>query len=183
MHKHWKPFLGGAVVMLAVVAGVYLFLSKGNPWQPTFLKSETPFKQETPSMPEVSPNPADINIPPDAVTITPLPSLRILQGDKVSFEGKKELRQVIAGRLAQGLVVVNFQATGEHAEKSAIRIVWENGEVEMIYPGTIDRKLMPEKRAKEITILGYSMNERRVFQDLPRKGSLTWEIRYQPVEI
>lgn len=119
---------------------------------------------------------------PNTVSITPLPSLRVLYGLEVPFEGKIELRQAIAGRAGRNLVVVNFQATGEHAEKSAIKVVWENGEVEMLSPGTQDKQFAPERRAVEIVVLGYSMRERRVFQDSARKGSLTWEIRYEPVD-
>lgn len=122
-------------------------------------------------------------IPSDAVTITLLPSFRILSGNKIPFEGKVELRQVIDGHFAQNLVVVNFEAFGEHAEKSIIKIVWENGEIEKVYPGTKDRILLPGKRATEIIIAGYSMNERHIFRDSPRRGSLNWEIRYDPVEI
>ena len=56
------------------------------------------------------------------MTITSLPTLRILSGNEVAFEGKTELRQAIAGRFAKNLTVVNFQAAGEHAEKSLIKI-------------------------------------------------------------
>jgi len=151
--------------MFVVMAGGYMFLSG-------------PEKNLTTSPAK----PAELAIPSDAVTITPLPSLRIIRGTEVPFEGKTELRQVIDGRFAQNIVVVNFQATGEHAEKSVIKIVWENGEVEKVYPGTRNKKIVSDKRAVEISISGYSMHERRVFKDSSRKGTLTWEIRYEPVE-
>jgi hypothetical protein len=166
MRNHWRPFLLGAACMLIGVSVYFGFFNSERTLQQHASKS------------------LDITIPAaDAVTITPLKPLQFMRGDDVPFEGKVELRQVIVGRFAKNLDIVNFQATGEHAEKSVLRIVWENGEVEKIYPGTKGRKLLPEKRAKEITIIGYSMYERRIFKDSSRKGSLTWEIRYEPVEI
>ncbi|HWR42411.1 hypothetical protein [Sporomusa sp.] len=125
---------------------------------------------------------ADTDNTANMVSITPLPSLRIIRGTEVPFEGKIELRQAIAGRAAQDISVVNFQATGEHAEKSVIKIVWENGEVEKVYPGTKNKKFIANKRAVEIVVMGYSMHERRLFKDSSRKGTLTWEIRYEPIE-
>ncbi|MDF2875107.1 MAG: hypothetical protein K0R22_1790 [Sporomusa sp.] len=116
------------------------------------------------------------------VTITPMPSLRIIHGIEVPFTGKIELRQAIAGRAARDISVVNFEATGENAEKSVIKIVWENGEIEKVSPGTKNKIFSADKRAVEIIVTGYSMHERRIFRDNSRKGTLTWEIRYEPVE-
>lgn len=164
---HWKSFIIGAMFMFVLIVGAYsLFVGAGREIS-AYFPSQT----------------ADKQIPADAVIITPLPSFRIMNGNGVPFEGKVELRQVISGHFAQKLVVVNFQASGEHGEKSIIKIVWENGEIEKVYSGTRDRVFPPEKRAAEIIIEGYSMNERRIFRDSPRKGSLNWEIRYEPVEI
>jgi hypothetical protein len=161
---HWRSFIAGVVLVLVLMVGAYLFFgeSKENTLSPS------------PS------EPVETAIPFDAVTITPL---RVIRGTEVPFEGKVELRQVIAGKFAQKLIVVNFQASGEHADKSILRIVWENGEVETVYPGTRDRVFPPEKRATQITIIGYSVHERRVFKDSNRKGNLTWEIHYEPMEI
>jgi hypothetical protein len=99
----------------------------------------------------------------------------------VPFSGKVTLPQAIAGRFAKNLTIVNFSAAGDRAEKSAIKIVWENGEVERITPGTQNKQFAPERRAVEITIEGYSVHERRIFKDSARPGTLTWEIRYEPV--
>lgn len=117
-----------------------------------------------------------------AVTITPLPSLRIIRGESVPFEGKAEFKQAIAGIFAQDISIINFQATGENSEKSFIKIVWENGEVEKLYPGTTNKKFSPNRRASEISVIGYSVHERRIFKNSNRKGTLTWEIRYEPME-
>jgi hypothetical protein len=120
-------------------------------------------------------------IPTDTVIIKPLPSLRRISGYQVPFSGKVTLPQAIAGRFAKNLTIVNFAAVGDRAEKSAIKIVWENGEVERITPGTQNKQFAPERRAVEITIEGYSVHERRLFKDSARPGTLTWEIRYEPV--
>ena len=159
---HWRSFAAGAVFVL-MVAGVYILFA-GT-------------KDISSSSPSTS---VETAIPFDAVTITPL---RVIRGTEIPFEGKIELRQAIAGNFAQKLIIVNFQASGEHADQSMIKIVWENGEVETVYPGTRDRIFPPEKRAKQITIIGYSVHERRIFQDSNRKGNLTWEIHYEPMEI
>lgn len=161
-----KNFIIGAVSMLVFIVGSYIMFTesgKNIPTPPDNVKSTV--------------------IPSDAVVITPLPPLLIIRGTDVAFEGKVELRQAIAGRFAQGIVITNFQATGEHAEKSMIKIVWENGEVEKIYPGTKDKRFLSNKRAVEISILGYSMHERPIFKDSSRKGTLTWEIRYEPTNL
>ncbi|WP_237714758.1 MULTISPECIES: hypothetical protein [Pelosinus] len=160
---HWRSFTAGAMLVLLLMAGSDLFFIG---------------QKETSS--HSSMEQAETAIPYDAVTITPL---RVMYGKEVPFEGKAELRQAIAGKLAQKIIVVNFQASGEHADKSKINIVWENGEVETIYPGTKDRIFPPEKRAAQITVVGYSVRERRIFQDSNRKGNLSWEIHYEPVEL
>lgn len=159
---HWRSFTAGAMLVLVVMASGYIF----------FLEPK-----ETSS--HSSNEPIETAIPFDAVTITPL---RVIYGTKVPFEGKVQLRQAIAGNFAKKLIVVNFQAAGEHADKSKINIVWENGEVETIYPGTKDRIFPPEKRATQITVTGYSVHERPIFKDSNRKGNLTWEIHYEPME-
>lgn len=160
----WKHFAIGAISMLILLIGGYLLFSETG-------KSLT------------TPPPVIPTIPSDTVIIKPLPPLLILRGTDVAFEGKVEFRQAIAGRFAQNIVVHNFKATGDNAEKSMIKIVWENGQVEKIYPGTQDKRILSNQRAVEISILGYSMHERRFFKDSNRKGTLTWEIRYEPVEL
>ena len=162
MVKSWKSFVAGALTMLAAGMIAYLVFTGVE-------KGAVPEQKS-----------ADIAVPADMINITPLPPLLILSGTEVPFEGKVELRQAIAGKAAQNISVVNFQATGEQAQKSSIRIVWENGEVETLYPGTKDKQFSPERRAVEISVIGYSMRERRIFQDSRRKGTLTWEIRYEP---
>lgn len=159
---NWKSFAAGAIIVFVLMAGTYLFLIG-------------PKDTSSPSLSE----PVEMAIPFDAVMITPL---RAISGTEIPFEGKVELRQAIAGNFAKKIIVVNFQASGEHADRSILKIVWENGEVETIFPGTRDRVFPPEKRATQITISGYSVHERRVFQDSNRKGSLTWEIHYEPME-
>lgn len=165
MVKSWKSFALGAMSMLMVIVAGYMVFSGV---EKNYTAPEN--RVENPE------SPANI------ITITPLPSLRIIRGSEVPFEGNIELRQAIAGKFAQNVAIVNFQAAGENAEKSVIRIVWENGEIEKIYPGTQDKKFAPERRASAISILGYSMHERRIFGNSSRKGTLTWEIRYEPVE-
>ncbi|MCC5466779.1 MULTISPECIES: hypothetical protein [Pelosinus] len=160
---HWRSFTAGAILVLLLMTGSYLF-------------SLGPKETSSHSVTEQ----VEAAIPFDAVTITPL---RVIYGKEVPFEGKIELRQALAGKFAQKIIIVNFQASGEHADKSKINIVWENGEVETVYPGTKDRIFPPEKRAKQITVVGYSVRERRIFQDSNRKGNLSWEIHYEPVEM
>lgn len=167
MVNSWKSFAVGALTILVLVA-VYMFFTG------------TEKNSGVPGAPEKSVTEAeDLS---NKVTITPLPSLRIVRGTEVPFKGKIELRQAIAGRMAKDITIVNFQATGEHADKSFIKIVWENGEVEKIAPGTNNTNYSPERRAVEIVVTGYSMHERRVFKDSSRDGTLTWEIRYEPVD-
>lgn len=151
-----KPFVYGVAVTLAIVAGVY-FLGAGGNLPPTI-------------------------VPPGTVTIQSLPPLLTLAGSGVPFEGKIEIPQPLAGQFARELVIVSFQATGENAHKSTVKIIWEDGSVDLIPAGISERKFAPERRAKQISIIGYCFHERRVFHDLPRKGILSWEIRYAPVE-
>ncbi|MDD4601042.1 hypothetical protein SDC9_05904 [bioreactor metagenome] len=165
MLKPWKYVAIGACSMfIFLVSGYMIFLEADNRLTPPPNKLES---STTPS---------------DAVIIKHLPPLLIMRGTNVPFEGKVELPQAIAGRFAQDIVITNFQATGDNAEKSIIKIVWENGEVENVYPATKDKHFSADKRALEISIVGYSMHERRIFKDSSRKGTLTWEIRYEPVE-
>lgn len=121
-------------------------------------------------------------VPPGAVTIKTLPPLLTLRGEGVPFQGKTELAQKIAGRAAAEIVVVAFGASGENANKSTLRIVWEDGAVDTIPAGTRDLVLDPRRRAKSITVLGYCFHEQRIFKDVAKKGTLNWEIRYSPVE-
>jgi hypothetical protein len=164
MIKSRQSFALGAAFTLLLVLAVNMF------WPVTETK--------------VSPDNAIINTDElaDKVTITPLPSLRIIRGNQVPFEGKVELRQAFASRAGRDITIVNFQATGEHADKSAIKIVWENGEVEKIVPGTANKSFAPDRRAVEIVVMGYSMHERPIFRDASRKGTLNWEIRYEPID-
>ncbi|MBP2634382.1 MAG: hypothetical protein H6Q72_289 [Firmicutes bacterium] len=164
MIKSWQSFVLGAVIMLLAVLAM-------NMVYPVTEK-------------QVIPETAIINTEDLAnkVTITPLPTLRIIRGNQVPFEGKVELRQVFAGRAGRDITIVNFQAAGEHADKSLIKIVWENGEVEKLAPGTVNKTFSPDRRAVEIAVIGYSMHERPIFRDASRKGTLTWEIRYEPID-
>lgn len=161
-----KNFLIGAISMLIFVICSYMIFTG------TDKSINTP-----------SDNTKNTVIPSDTVVITPLPPLLIIRGTDVAFEGKVELRQAIAGRFAKSIVITDFQATGEHSEKSVIKIVWENGEVEKVYPGTKDKRFLSDKKAVEISIAGYSMHERPIFKDSSRKGILNWEIRYEPVNL
>lgn len=177
MIKHWRPFTIGAVFMLVLLVGGYILFAgqvKSLITPPAKL-TDTAYSADKDAL-------SDTAIPSDAVLIMPLPSLQVIRGNGVPFEGKTEFRQAIAGRFAQNIVIVNFQATGEHAEKSAIKIVWENGEVEKVFPGTRNRKFSTDKRAVEISVLGYSMHERHIFKDSSSKGTLSWEIHCEPVE-
>lgn len=165
MVRSWKSFAVGALTMLVLAGAAYLLLTGTGKHAPVPENSLTDAE-------DIAKN----------VTITPLPSLRIIRGTAVPFEGKIELRQAIAGRAARDITIVSFQAVGEHADKSVIKIVWENGEIEMVSPGTNNKRFSPERRAVEMVVMGYSMHERRVFKDSSRKGTLTWEIRYEPVD-
>jgi hypothetical protein len=149
-----RPIFLGVTVALLIIAG-YILVGRN-------------------SQPHQAP------IPPGTVVIQELPPLITLVGTEVPFEGKVELPQPLAGSLAAELTVVRFYASGENANKSVIKLVWEDGSIELIPAGTVNLKLAPDRRAKQISIVGYCMNERRVFKDQPRKGQLTWEIRYSP---
>ncbi|TWH46879.1 hypothetical protein [Sporomusa sp. KB1] len=164
MVQSWKSFAIGALAMLVIIIVGYMLFTG------TEKRTAIPEK-----------NVVDTEDFSNKVTITPLPSLRIVRGTEVPFEGKIELQQAIAGQAAQDVAIVNFQATGEHADKSVIMIVWENGEVEKVYPGTKNKKFSPDRRAVKILVIGYSMHERNIFRDASRKGMLTWEIHYEPV--
>jgi hypothetical protein len=133
------------------------------------------------------PTPASLSakpfvVPPDAVSIKPLPPLLTLHGDEVPFEGRTEIVQRLAGNAATEIVVVAFHAAGENANRSEIRIVWEDGGVETIPPGAKNLVLAPQRRARQIIVRGYSFHERRVFKDAAKKGTLSWVIRYAPAE-
>jgi hypothetical protein len=158
MIKSWKPFMGGVAVTLLILLGGYFYITKNHSEQ------------------------QQINVPPGTVIIKVLPPLLTLGGFEVPFEGKKEIPQTLASPLAKEVVVVNFQATGENAQKSVIKIVWEDGSIETVPPGTVNKRLSPEKRAKQISIVGYAMHERQIFRDSARKGTISWDIRYVPVE-
>ncbi|CQR72851.1 hypothetical protein SOV_02350 [Sporomusa ovata DSM 2662] len=164
MVQSWKSFAIGALAMLVMIITAYMLFSG---------------TEKRAAIPEKGVE--DTEDYSNKVTITPLPALRIVRGTEVPFEGKIELRQAIAGQAAQDITIVNFQATGEHADKSVIMIVWENGEVEKVYPGTKNKKFSPGRRAVKISVIGYSMHERPIFRDASRKGTLTWEIHYEPV--
>lgn len=154
MFKNWPAFLGGVMVALAVVWAGYVYLG-GEP------------REATPQAPN-----------PGAVTIRVLPSLYVLRAQDVPFQGRVEIPVDIGGKLAREIVVVAFQAGGENAHKSTVRVVWEDGSVETIPAGAKDIAFSPQRRAKKITIHGYSFHEQRVFKDMPKKGTLSWEIRY-----
>ncbi|MBP2650420.1 MAG: hypothetical protein H6Q74_1245 [Firmicutes bacterium] len=121
------------------------------------------------------------NIPSDTVNIKVLPPRMTLSGKKVVFSGKKTIPQTFVDQLAQEIEIVNFEAEGENAKKSAIKIVWEDGGVDMVSPGTKTLRFSPARRAKEISIIGYSMHEHKIFRDSPQPGTLSWEIRYVAV--
>ena len=74
MLKNWKPYLIGAAVMFILLAGLYGV---------AIVPKET----------AIRPGAVQPAIPPDAITITPLPTLRIIRGNDVAFEGQTELKQ------------------------------------------------------------------------------------------
>jgi len=161
MKGYWKSFLCGVAVAIAILGGVYALVA--------------PAKESGKAPNSVT----QIN---NAVVIKPLPTLRMVSGHEVPFTGKVSLKQAIDGKFAKNVTIVNFAATGVNAEKSAIKILWENGEIDRIPPGTQNKQFAPERRAVEIAIEGYSVKERKIFRDSARPGTLTWEIRYQPVD-
>lgn len=119
---------------------------------------------------------------PDTVVIEALPTFRTLNGINVPFRGKTSFQQVIVGRYAKNIIIPHFKATGENAHKSVIEITWEDGTIDLIPAGTIERHFPQERRAKKIVIHGYSVHERRVFHDSTKPGVLDWEILYIPAE-
>lgn len=167
MLPHVKSFAVGALFTLALVAGLF------------WLQQETAGPSaRTPAAETPPPQVTAQNI----MTVTPLPTLRVLYGQSVPFEGSAAFPQTIAGRFAQNLRIVNFQATGEHAEKSLIKIVWENGQTDTVSPGTVNQTFPPGRRAVEITVTGYSIHERKIFKNSRRPGTLSWEIQYEAGE-
>jgi hypothetical protein len=164
MTNHIRSFLWG------VVCAVFLLVGGFFAWDTYF------------DGPGQSPILTTNSIPPGTVIIEPLPTYRTFNGINVSFKGKADFQQVIAGRYAQDIRIISFRATGENAEKSSISIVWEDGTTEIVPAGVSERNLGAKKRAKQIIIRGYSMHERKVFQDSAKSGTLNWEIHYQPIE-
>lgn len=172
MPQSWKPFILGVVCALLLGAAI-LF---GIDHRALVAKLDAPQSNSgSPGAPAKSTYPP---IPSDAVKIQPLPPLLVLT-DTVKFEGKKELPQRIAGNFAKNITVVNFTASGENANKSAVKIVWLDGTVDIIPPGTSNLQLPSGKFAKQIIVIGYSMHERKVFKNSARPGILEWEIRYE----
>lgn len=162
--KSVYAFLLGALCMLVLAGTLYVW------------RLHMPPAAVTPDV-----NTSTPSVPPGTVLIKPLEPLRILAGTDVPFRGKKEFPQVIAGKYACYLIVDNFQATGENANKSVIKITWEDGTTDVVPAGTVDRHFNPEKRAAQIVISGYSMHERKVFPDTSQPGTLTWRVLYEPV--
>lgn len=169
MPKYLKSFLMGVLCTAAAAVMIWwALLDHQKPDPGTEIQVED--KQEP------------LVISPDTVLITPLPSYRTLNGVNVSFRGRKRYVQNMSGRYARNINIVSFCAAGENANKSAVIITWEDGSVETVSTGTTNFRFPAEKRAKEIAIQGYSMHERKVFQDSFRDGVLNWEILYEPVE-
>ena len=169
MNKLWLSF--GLGVLLTAGAAVFFFSQTGS------LPAADPV---APGQSGAQAQRTDLRA--DSVTIRPLAPLRLVSGTNVPFEGRTELPQVIAGRYARGVDIIRFQATGENAHKSYVRVIWEDGTEERIPAGATDHRFAPDRRARQISIVGYSVHERRIFRDSGRKGSLTWEIRFEPVE-
>lgn len=162
MPQNWKPFMLG-VVCAILIGAIILFGIEHRallPPQPDNLQ------QQDSMYPPVS---------PDAVKIQPL-----LAG-AMKFEGKKEFPQRISGNYARNITIVNFKASGENAHKSYIKIIWMDGSVEVISPGTANLQLTPGKNAQQIIVSGYAMHERKIFKDSPRAGILEWEVTYEGV--
>lgn len=174
MPQSWKPFILGVVCAMLLGAAILFGIDH----------RALVIKPDPPKLSFVSPEAANATYPPipsDAVKIQPLPPLVILAG-AVKFEGEKELVQKIAGNLARNITIISFKASGENADKSAIKVVWIDGSVDMIPPGTANIQLPSVKYAKQIIVIGYSMHERKIFKDSPRAGTLEWEIRYEAGE-
>jgi hypothetical protein len=157
-----KPFLLGVLCTMMIFAGGYKL------WEYYLPNTAAPITIDT--------------IPPGTVLIDALPTYRTLNGINVSFKGKESFEQPIAGRAAKDIIIVSFKAMGENAGKSTINILWEDGTVERIPAGTMNRRLPSERVAKQITIQGYCVHERKIFRDSSRTGTLNWEIHYQAVE-
>lgn len=174
MPQSWKPFIMGVVCAMLLGAAV-LF---GIDYHALVIKPDVPkLSSVSPGATGDAKN-ATYPIPADAVRIQQLPPLVILAGT-VKFEGEKELVQKIAGNLARNITIVSFKASGENANKSTIKVVWTDGSVDMIPPGTANIQLSSGKYAKQIIVIGYSMHERKIFKDSPRAGTVEWEIRYE----
>lgn len=171
MKPHWKSFIAGSLVMLALLCGLFWYQ---NHFPRQAATAPPPAAEQSGRQ-----SAADI---PNPVTVIPLPALRILSGNQVAFEGTAAFTQSLNGRFGKNLSVIAFDANGEHADKSMIKIVWENGETDIVAPGTRNKVFAPERRAVSITVVGYSMHERRIFKNSSRPGTLTWEIHYEPVE-
>lgn len=164
MNEFIKPFSYGAAVALVLSLAVYGWFGVGRG------NADVPFQS------------AQASLVAEAVQIKVLPPLLRAAGEAVPFEGTVELPLKIAGDYAQELYIVSFAAQGENAHKSALKIVWADGSQEVIPAGARDIRFTPERRAKEISLVGYCMHERRIFKDLPRKGTMSWELRYAPVQ-
>lgn len=117
----------------------------------------------------------------ESVTIMPLPHHLALSGVNVEFKGKQDIPLKLEGAYGRSLRIVSFQATGENAHKSRMKIVWKDGATEVIAPGVVDVRFAEDRLVKSIIISGYSMRERKIFKDSSRPGVLNWEIRYEPV--
>lgn len=176
MPQSWKPFILGVVCALLLGATILFGIDHRA------LVTKLDISQS--GAPGISTEPGKLTYPPlspDAVKIQPLPPLLVLTGT-VKFEGKKELPQKISGNFAKNIIIVNFTATGENADKSMIKVVWMDGSVDMIPPGISNFPLTAGKFAKQIIIVGYSMHERKIFKDSAQPGILEWEIRYEAVD-
>jgi len=171
-----KMIISGIVVVIAIL-GIGLYAWLGRPANPTAQAVDT-----TTTAASASGDVAALQVPPGTVKINQLLPLRNLSGTDVAFTGKVELPQKIVGQFAEEIEIVNFQAKGENAKKSAIKIVWDDGEIDMVPPGTTSYRFLPQRRAKQIILIGYSVHERQIFRDSSRPGALTWEIRYASKE-
>ncbi|MCX7781180.1 MAG: hypothetical protein N2491_09765 [Negativicutes bacterium] len=173
MPQNMKSFFLGIVVTLLFGAFIFMAIDQRdlqlNPGASRFNTATISATQ-----------PDKSQYPPDTVKIQPLPPLLSLSGN-VNFEGKAEFPQKLSGTYARGLIIVNFKASGENAHKSAIRISWADGVVETVLPGAANHVFPAERVARQITVVGYSMRERKIFKDSPRAGTVEWEIRYEPV--
>ncbi|MBP2656874.1 MAG: hypothetical protein H6Q73_4443 [Firmicutes bacterium] len=171
-----KVIVIGIVVVIAILGiGLYAWLER--PTKPTAQGVDAANTAANANAATVG-DAAALQVPPGTVKINALLPLRNLSGTDVAFTGKVELPQKIVGQYAEEIEIVNFQAKGENAKKSAIKIVWDDGEIDMVPPGTASYRFLPQRRAKQIILIGYSMHERQIFRDSSRPGTLTWEIRY-----